>query len=201
MDNMQFLKKYIGMPSNIFSPIWDMEKLKKYRNSWISIMETYRLHLANLNNEAINNLLQLFRYSESDPRIEPMLSKILIKIDPSIKATAAIDYYNKAKKLQIPKTILESEYLYKFSIMLNPNLYEAHCNLGILFAQTNRFDQAVTYLKKSIQIDPERPEAYFNLGLIYYQEKNLSEAKKEWEHVKSIKPDYPGLSEYLDKLK
>jgi tetratricopeptide (TPR) repeat protein len=66
----------------------------------------------------------------------------------------------------------------------------AHGNLGIVYADTGRLDDAISEYKKAITIEPRYAEAYSNLGIAYADKGRLDDAISEYKKAITIEPRY-----------
>ena len=53
--------------------------------------------------------------------------------------------------------------------MCDPDLAEAHYNLGVALAELQRFPEAIAELKEAVSLDPESVDARVQLGLVMSQ--------------------------------
>ena len=99
-----------------------------------------------------------------------------IKIDPKeavIYNNIAILFYNNwfsgnAKKI---------ENLYKKSISLNENIPETYNNLGNLYKDINKYDDAIKNYEEAIKKDKKFSFAYLNLATTYISLGRINDAK------------------------
>jgi protein O-mannosyl-transferase len=88
-----------------------------------------------------------------------------------------------------------SEKNYKEAIELNPNSPilspKYYLNLGIIYENESRLDEAGQYYKKALNLEPRFALAYCNLGTIYYKQGNLKEAEDNYQKAISIEPKFP----------
>ena len=76
----------------------------------------------------------------------------------------------------------------------NPQVFS---NLAIIYASTNRFEPAISLLKKSINLYPNDINSYFNLGKIY---KNLKQIKNSIDILEEGLKIDPNNSKILNTL-
>jgi len=62
-------------------------------------------------------------------------------------------------------------------------------SLGVLLAERQLFDQAISPLAKAARLDSENYEPQFNLGLTYFRMKNYQYARKPLEMAASLRPE------------
>jgi tetratricopeptide (TPR) repeat protein len=64
---------------------------------------------------------------------------------------------------------IEAQQYYQRAVESDPNLIEAHMQLGNSLFVEARFDLAIASYAKVIQLEPNHPEAHYYLGLAYRQ--------------------------------
>lgn len=88
------------------------------------------------------------------------------------------DYAKTAEKLQA-------------ALVLDPNLYQAHTNLGFMLARLGRPDEGIAELKRAIEIDPGRPEAVTTIASLYQATGKLGEAISHYKEALHRYPNSP----------
>jgi len=84
--------------------------------------------------------------------------------------------------LKIQKTDPElAEELYKQAIEKDSSFYYAYNNLGILYSDNGRQQEAFDMYQKAIQIKPDYAKAYNNLGVWYYDSGDRKKAMEKYE--------------------
>jgi tetratricopeptide (TPR) repeat protein len=72
---------------------------------------------------------------------------------------------------------------------------------GEAFRETGYYKEALLYLNESIESDINNHLGYFYRGLWYYDRGNINLARKDFDRLKSIKPEFNWLTvEYLKSL-
>jgi tetratricopeptide (TPR) repeat protein len=66
----------------------------------------------------------------------------------------------------------------------------AHNNLGNVFLQQGRLDEAIAHFQKALEINPDYEKAHYNLGTAFLQQGRLDEAIMHFQKALEIKPDY-----------
>lgn len=88
--------------------------------------------------------------------------------------------------------INNAEIHYKKAIKLNNNYSEAHNNLGVLYLNMGRYDDAINEFNSALQnmsySTPER--AYVNMGWAYYKKKDYKEAELNLRKAIQSAPDF-----------
>ncbi|HZE22119.1 MAG TPA: tetratricopeptide repeat protein, partial [Desulfobaccales bacterium] len=75
-------------------------------------------------------------------------------------------------------------------------------NLGCLYVQENRLDEAVGTFQQVIQQNPDMAQAHYNLALLYYQQGDYQAANRQFFAVKGINPGLAGeLSDYRFRIR
>jgi len=95
----------------------------------------------------------------------------------------------------------KAEQAFKNSLKFFPNSVDTHLNLGIVFIQQQKFEQALTEFKKCVLINPKKVECLFNQGKIYEQQKDFKQAKEFYQKVLKIDPNLKVVQEALEKFK
>jgi tetratricopeptide (TPR) repeat protein len=72
---------------------------------------------------------------------------------------------------------------YRRALVLNPNLDEAHHQLGNVFMHIGRFDRALDEIHKAVAENPDNAMAEFHLAVAQEYAGNYAEALKGYEHT------------------
>lgn len=77
-------------------------------------------------------------------------------------------------------------------------------NLGIVYAQAQRYDEAIEAYQQSLELDPKNADAHYNLGLLYERVKSQSE-RAAWHYRRylELKPqaeDRDDVQQRIDML-
>ncbi len=91
--------------------------------------------------------------------------------------------YKKNRKLN------ESLHAQRQSILLNPNDYESHNNLGVLLFELGDRAAAEDCHKRAIKLNPNFAEPYANLGNIFFENGMLNESKNNFKIAIKLKPN------------
>jgi tetratricopeptide (TPR) repeat protein len=101
---------------------------------------------------------------------------------PSLNALSVAQYNLK----QLPEAV-ESM---RRAITFNQKSINANLWLGMLLRQTNKLDEAETYLKQADQLAASKsPDAHWQLALLFNQLKRYKEAADELELFLKVQPD------------
>jgi tetratricopeptide (TPR) repeat protein len=74
---------------------------------------------------------------------------------------------------------LAESYLRK-AVTIDLKLGEAYLQLGILYSERGRLEQAIGDYKKAIEASPQLAEAHYRLGLAYRRTKEETKAEQEF---------------------
>ena len=130
----------------------------------------------------INEAQKLIEYQEAQlQRLKEALEKVNTK-------------QSMLNNAQHSKLIKEREILIKKVKVLKSNVQNErmlyHYNLGVAFAQSAFYDDAIGEYEKSLKFSSNNPEAHYNLGLLYDNYKNdLKEAGVHYRKYLELKPD------------
>jgi Flp pilus assembly protein TadD len=75
------------------------------------------------------------------------------------------------------------------AIQLNPHEVIAYINLGNLYDEQGKKEDAEKEYRKAITLDPKNGRAHFNLGVLFLEESKKSEAKKELTLAMQVNPN------------
>jgi tetratricopeptide (TPR) repeat protein len=81
------------------------------------------------------------------------------------------------------------ETLLRTTIRRNPDGPMAYYNLGLVYFQQGRLDEAITQYQKVLQINPVETDALNNLGSAFLQQGRLDEAVAHYRKALTINPD------------
>jgi len=80
--------------------------------------------------------------------------------------------------------------LFQRAVDVTTDNYVAHNNLGELFAQQGRLDEASMHFTKALEINPSFAHARHNMGMIFVQRGNLDEAISEFQKAIELEPTF-----------
>jgi len=92
-----------------------------------------------------------------------------------------INFYNDAVKAHLSGKLDEAIAKYKETLEANPNLGQAHCNLGLIYNQQHKFAEALVEFQKALAIDPKDAITYNGIGAALRAQKDLDGAIKNWQ--------------------
>ena len=86
----------------------------------------------------------------------------------------------------------EVETFYRRTIAGNPGCWMAHTNLGLILAESNRPDEAISEYGQALRLDPYRPEVIHNdLGVVLLAQGRLPEAAEQFREALRRDPGSP----------
>ena len=83
----------------------------------------------------------------------------------------------------------DSETLWRTTIVRNPNSSMARNNLGVIYFDKGRLDEAMACFRKALEIQPDSANAHFNLGHILFRQGRLDEAAAHFQRDLEIQPN------------
>ena len=78
--------------------------------------------------------------------------------------------------------------LFTTMVATSPDAAVGHYNLGKVWDDANRLDDAVASYRKAIDLDPARADAWINLGIDLHKQGNKDEALKAFLRADELKP-------------
>ncbi len=106
-------------------------------------------------------------------------------VDPEIR-----DEFDRAVVLLSEENYPEAIMLLKAVSGKTSKFSAPHINLGIAYAKTDEMKKAEESLKKALEINSRHPVAINELGLVYRKTGRYEEARKLYETVLSMYPDF-----------
>jgi protein O-mannosyl-transferase len=83
----------------------------------------------------------------------------------------------------------DAEALYRTTIRKNPDSWMAHNNLGILFADRGRNEEAMAHYRKALELKPDNAEPENNLGTLLEKTGRTDEALAHYQKALEINPN------------
>lgn len=103
-------------------------------------------------------------------------------------AKEAVNLYNAAVKLHLSGKLEEAITAYREALNANPELSQAHCNLGLIFNQQHDYAKAISEFRKALAIDPKDAITYNGIGAALRAQKDMEGAIKNWTTAVTIDP-------------
>lgn len=101
----------------------------------------------------------------------------------------AVACYNRAIKLHLAGKLDQAIEEYGLALKANPELGQAHCNLGLIYNQQHRYDEAIAEFRKALAINPQDAITYNGIGAALRAKNDLDGAIKNWQTAISLKDD------------
>lgn len=194
------------------------QKCKKYELAISEIVSALEIDLENY--KYIKTLAELYfeinKYKESLDMYNELLTDPKIPLEDIFELQIRVGLiYNKlgffddsillfSEILELEPNNIEAKIAYEEAIELKKRLTSADLNnLGIAYAEKNKYDKAIEKFKKAIEINPSDPEFYFNLGMAYKKNDMLIQASLEFKNALKINESlydiYLELAEIYEK--
>ena len=106
-----------------------------------------------------------------------------------ISMQASIDYFAEALMLDESGDDRAAEY-YQKAIENNQQVADAHCNLAILFASKNDWENAIVHFSQCLANDSFHYEAHYNLANVFAEKQSFELAKIHYQICIKINPDF-----------
>ena len=104
------------------------------------------------------------------------------------KNKLALANYNRAVKAHLAGKLPEAIASYKEALEGNPELAEAHSNLGLIYNQQHHYEQAVSEFQKALAINPKDAITYNGIGAALRAQRDLNGAIKNWQTAVTLDP-------------
>lgn len=102
----------------------------------------------------------------------------------------------------------EAKEMFERILILDPDNYRGHYNLGIAFFNLGDMKKAKHSLTKALKIKPDYKYCFYNLGLIYEEKRKYRKALDYYEKALKVDPNFiyaltarSQIREKLDELK
>jgi tetratricopeptide (TPR) repeat protein len=91
---------------------------------------------------------------------------------------------------------------YERGLAIMPDMPEAKINLGAVFYNLGRFEEAVTALNEGVKVEngEARAAAYYNRGLAHERLGNLDAAYADYNYALAVQPDFELASKQLKRF-
>ena len=96
--------------------------------------------------------------------------------------------YNEARKNHLAGRVDQAISGYKAAIKVDPELCEAHSDLGLAYNQQHNYGQALIEFHKALAINPKDAYTYNNVGAALRAQHDNEAAIKNWETAVKIDP-------------
>ena len=125
--------------------------------------------------------------------------------DPMMQAVLALvrdtrTMIRTANQRLAERDYVAAERLYREVLRLDPDSYDAHLNLGVLYGLADRNSEASAALERAVEIDPGRADAYALLTIAYIKTGRAEEGLRQLEKALEIDPNHPRAREIFHSL-
>lgn len=127
---------------------------------------------------------------------------------PEPAPNGAEEWYEKGVELEEAEDPDGAVEAYHHALRLDPDMADAHLNLGRLFHESGDTVTAEEHYRRALAVRPDDPTAAYNLGVALQDLGRLDEAARAYERVLEIDPDtadahfnLAGVYEQLGRIK
>ncbi len=100
------------------------------------------------------------------------------KKKPTAPSLPAAYHNNQGAVLLVRGELQKAEFELKTAIELSPDYAEAYSNLGLVYKQEKRYDEALANFTKATQLKPDYASAYNHIGTVYIAQQKYDDAIK-----------------------
>jgi len=104
---------------------------------------------------------------------------------------ASAGYIREASRLESLDKLDETIKSFQNVLQINPNLFEGHYNMAVLFFKHGRIEEALKEFIKASEINPKSSNAYSSIGNIYAMNRDYEKAINNYKKAISYDPDDP----------
>ena len=83
---------------------------------------------------------------------------------------------------------------------LQPDLAQAHNDLGIALCRQGRLEEGIRQFEQALTWRPDLPEAHSNLGVALARQGRRDEAVRQLTEALKLRPNYPEAEQQLRRL-
>lgn len=99
--------------------------------------------------------------------------------------------FDRALALHRQGDVFGAEALYRETLRLSSDHFDAQHYLGVVALQTGRVELGVALIRKAIAVNPNDAAIHNNLANALYELKQLGEAVASYDRAIALRPDYP----------
>ncbi len=122
---------------------------------------------------------------EQEPALDPALAQALATL-----RIGAIEALHRGIDLARDGDFEEAIALLEESVRVDPDLAEAHSQLGAAHLAVGNTAVARTHLQRALRLDPDFADARYNLGLLAHRAGRFDDAIEHFEQAVAIRPGY-----------
>ncbi len=140
--------------------------------------------MSNLNNDSVNEIISLIKDGDLELAQNKVKSLLLEFPSSDVLLNLRGTIFLKKKEYEIAKSNFFK------ALKINPHFISAKINLGIVYQNLGKSEEALKCFKEITSVDNVLPEAYNNMGFILYTQNKYSEAIKQLNKAIELKKDY-----------
>ncbi len=106
-----------------------------------------------------------------------------------------------ANRLLAQSQLQAAEMLYRGVLDFDPDHFDAHHNLGVLYGQKGDYEAAQEHVERALDLRPTSAEAHFSMAMVYWATDRMAEVAGELNRVLELDPRHPEAPRYLEALK
>lgn len=180
-EKAQLAREHESLQADVMSYVATSNKLQEES-------EELKVLLEDAESQAETKTLEIEKLQDKLEKLHKQMSRDTT--DRRVAATKELKA-TKEKLAAVEQKLKEERALYQY-------------NLGVVYAQAKRYDEAIDAYRKAIEIDPKNAEAHYNLGLLYERVKSLSD-RATWHYRRylELKPqaeDRDEVQQWIDML-
>lgn len=168
---------------------WVTRLNPKHSDAWAAMGDIYRVHL--LNPKAVESYQKAIEHAKapSDVLYEKLGSSLLKAGD----RPKAVEQFNRAMAMNPTNrdVLLSLEQVWKQEIKVNPRNFSARVNLGAVYQQMERYDDAHAQYQIAERLSPNNPLIKLNMGLLFQAKGENAKAMAIFNEVLQKNPDNP----------
>ena len=130
----------------------------------------------------------------SSPVEDPYLQEV------ASHRTDLVSRMETANRLLAQDQLQAAEMLYRGVLGFDPDHFDAHHNLGVLYGQRGDYAAAREHVERALSLRPTSAEAHFSMAMVYWATDRQAEAASELNRVLELDPRHPEAPRYLEAL-
>ena len=145
--------------------------------------------------------ISLLTTSGAVASVGQVANQSIVESTPEIVAQNqdALEYLQEGIKLYGEGKIEEAEAAFRQAIELDPQLAQAHANLGTVLANQNKMAEAILEFEEAVRLKPEMAFLHYQLGVALYMENRAKEAINSLKEARDLLKE-EGKTEQAEKI-
>lgn len=117
--------------------------------------------------------------------------KVVKDVEPEIVVSLPTQRaFDEARRLMRAGRVDEAERAFRALTKSNPELGGPHANLGVIYRETGKSEQAIAELELAVKASPRQPIYYNQLGVTYRQAGQFDKARQAYEKAVDLDANY-----------